>query len=180
MYGIERQDKILNILKEKKSCSVSYLSKELLFSEATIRRDLNELSKQMKIRKTFGGAVILESYSSVISKGLPIRLLPSVMLWGAPGVGKSQGVREIAKEIEFQTDKKVIVTDVRLLLFNPIERDLICRRLHRLRRGRYFIKEKYVNNVRAVVHLKNLRLEPNSQGLVRVGGRNSSKIYRIE
>lgn len=66
MYGIERQDKILNILKEKKSCSVSYLSKELLFSEATIRRDLNELSKQMKIRKTFGGAVILESYSSVI------------------------------------------------------------------------------------------------------------------
>lgn len=64
MYNIERQEKILEILKEKKSCSVSYLASELLFSEATIRRDLNELSKEMKIRKTFGGAIILEEYSS--------------------------------------------------------------------------------------------------------------------
>lgn len=66
MYNIERQEKILEILKDKKSCSVSYLAKELLFSEATIRRDLNELSKDMKIRKTFGGAVIMEKYSSEI------------------------------------------------------------------------------------------------------------------
>lgn len=66
MYNIERQEKILEILKEKKSCSVSYLAKKLLFSEATIRRDLNELNKEMKIRKTFGGAVILEKYSSYV------------------------------------------------------------------------------------------------------------------
>lgn len=66
MYGIERQEKILEILKEKKSCSVSCLAKELLFSEATIRRDLNVLSKEMKIQKTFGGAVILEKYHSEI------------------------------------------------------------------------------------------------------------------
>ena len=66
MYNIERQEKILEILRDKKSCSVSYLAKELLFSEATIRRDLNELSKDMKIRKTFGGAVIMEKYSSEI------------------------------------------------------------------------------------------------------------------
>lgn len=66
MYNIERQEKILEILREKKSCSVSYLAKSLLFSEATIRRDLNELSKDMKIRKTFGGAVIVEKYSSEI------------------------------------------------------------------------------------------------------------------
>lgn len=66
MYDIERQNKILEILKEKKSCSVAYLARELMFSESTIRRDLNELSKQMRVRKTFGGAVILENYSSVI------------------------------------------------------------------------------------------------------------------
>ncbi|MBE7026504.1 MAG: DeoR/GlpR transcriptional regulator [Ruminococcaceae bacterium] len=64
MYNIERQEKILEILKEKKSCSVSYLANELFFSETTIRRDLNELSKKMKIKKTFGGAVFLEKYSS--------------------------------------------------------------------------------------------------------------------
>ena len=64
---------------------------------------------------------LAQTYSSVIGKGLPIRLLPSVMLWGAPGVGKSQAVRQIAKEIQLSTGKKTVVTDVRLLLFNPID-----------------------------------------------------------
>lgn len=62
-----------------------------------------------------------QSYSTIINKGLPIKTMPSVMLWGAPGVGKSQAVREIAAEIERETGKKVNVTDVRLLLFNPID-----------------------------------------------------------
>ncbi len=43
------------------------------------------------------------------------------MLWGHPGVGKSQGVREIAAEIEKQTGRDVRITDVRLLLFNPVD-----------------------------------------------------------
>ena len=62
-----------------------------------------------------------ETYSTVINSGMPIRTVPSVMLWGAPGVGKSQAVRQIAKEIEENTGKSVFVTDVRLLLFNPID-----------------------------------------------------------
>ena len=60
-------------------------------------------------------------YCSVINKNIPINTLPSVMLWGAPGVGKSQAIRQLAKEIESQTGKKAVVTDVRLLLFNPID-----------------------------------------------------------
>ena len=43
------------------------------------------------------------------------------MLWGPPGVGKSQAARQIAKNIEMQTGKKTVITDVRLLLFNPID-----------------------------------------------------------
>ena len=61
------------------------------------------------------------AYCTAINKNLPIRVLPSVMLWGAPGVGKSQAVRQIAKEIERGTGKRAVVTDVRLLLFNPID-----------------------------------------------------------
>lgn len=60
-------------------------------------------------------------YSAVINKNLPIRLIPSVMLWGPPGVGKSQAVRQLARELEIRTKKKTKVTDVRLLLFNPID-----------------------------------------------------------
>lgn len=37
-----------------------------MFSEATIRRDLNALDKEMKIRKTFGGAVIMEKYKTEV------------------------------------------------------------------------------------------------------------------
>jgi len=61
------------------------------------------------------------AYCTVINRELPIKALPSVMLWGAPGIGKSQAIRQLAKEIEKKTGKKTVVTDVRLLLFNPID-----------------------------------------------------------
>ena len=61
------------------------------------------------------------AYISVIEKGLPLKLLPAVMLWGPPGVGKSQAVRQVGARIQQKTGKKVKVTDVRLLLFNPID-----------------------------------------------------------
>ena len=47
--------------------------------------------------------------------------LPTLMLWGAPGIGKSQSFRAIAKKLEQITGKKVVITDVRLLLFNPVD-----------------------------------------------------------
>ena len=62
-----------------------------------------------------------DAYSKLIENGLSVWTMPSVMLWGPPGGGKSQAVRQIAKEIEENTGKKVNVTDVRLLLFNPID-----------------------------------------------------------
>jgi len=66
-------------------------------------------------------AHLLKAYAAVINNSLPIFLMPSVMLWGPPGVGKSQGVRQLAAQIEVEAGKKVRVTDVRLLLFNPID-----------------------------------------------------------
>ncbi len=62
-----------------------------------------------------------DAYCKVINQGLSIKTMPSVMLWGAPGVGKSQAIRQIAQTIEEETGKKAVVTDVRLLLFNPID-----------------------------------------------------------
>ena len=61
------------------------------------------------------------AYCTIIQNNHPIKTMPSVMLWGPPGVGKSQAVRQIAKEIGEKTGKTVNVTDVRLLLFNPID-----------------------------------------------------------
>ena len=49
--------------------------------------------------------ILSKSYCSVINSGLPIKTLPSVMLWGPPGVGKSQLVRQLAKNIETKTKR---------------------------------------------------------------------------
>ena len=65
--------------------------------------------------------LLSESYLRVIGSGLSPASFPSVMLWGPPGVGKSQAVRQIAERIRSGSGKRVEVTDVRLLLFNPID-----------------------------------------------------------
>lgn len=61
------------------------------------------------------------AYISIIKSKASLKSFPSVMLWGPPGVGKSQGIRQIANEIAEQTGKRVEITDVRLLLFNPVD-----------------------------------------------------------
>lgn len=49
------------------------------------------------------------------------RKLPAIMLWGAPGVGKSDAIKQIAKELAETTKRTPHVTDVRLLLYNPVD-----------------------------------------------------------
>lgn len=61
-------------------------------------------------------------YSAFIknSKDNDLSNIVSTFLWSSPGIGKSQGVREIASSVEKKTGKKVVVTDIRLLLYNPV------------------------------------------------------------
>ena len=64
---------------------------------------------------------LANAYANFIKSNISLKKFPSVMLWGAPGVGKSQGVRQIAQLLREKTGKRVEVTDVRLLLFNPVD-----------------------------------------------------------
>ncbi len=61
------------------------------------------------------------AYSALINADKPLTLFPSTMLWGPPGVGKSQAVRQLAQKLQDATGKRTVVTDVRLLLFSPID-----------------------------------------------------------
>lgn len=61
------------------------------------------------------------AYTALILSGIPVKTFPAVMLWGAPGVGKSQAMRQVALEIERKTGKMVDIIDVRLILFNPVD-----------------------------------------------------------
>lgn len=68
---------------------------------------------------------LVETLSDLISKAVDNNIsfcdLPAIMLWGMPGVGKSQAVRAIAQKVGKLTAKRTHITDVRLLLFNPID-----------------------------------------------------------
>ena len=63
---------------------------------------------------------MIKLFTTMYANQKPIDV-PSQMLWGPPGIGKSQGVKAFAKEFEIVTGKTVITTDVRLLLFNPVD-----------------------------------------------------------
>lgn len=57
MLKNQRQNEILEILKQEKYASVSDLSRKLFASQPTVRRDLNCLEKQGLIRRSHGGAI---------------------------------------------------------------------------------------------------------------------------
>ncbi|MCR5100640.1 MAG: DeoR/GlpR family DNA-binding transcription regulator [Butyrivibrio sp.] len=61
MLTEERRKQIVSIVNEKKAVTVAELTELLDSSEATIRRDLNALSKASLINKVFGGATSLDS-----------------------------------------------------------------------------------------------------------------------
>ena len=85
---------------------------------------MNEESKQMNIPNMSISSVIekLQTlYCSAIENKIAFKSFPTPFFWGAAGIGKSEGVYQMAQGIEEKTGKKVSVTDVRLLLFSPVD-----------------------------------------------------------
>lgn len=64
MLAQERFERILEILREKQSVTVTDLTKWLNTSESTIRRDLTELNRQGLLIKVHGGATSVKSVLS--------------------------------------------------------------------------------------------------------------------
>ncbi len=61
MFALERQKRILELLNQNGSVSVSKLSAEFSITEETVRRDLEKLEKQEQLLRTHGGAVPIDS-----------------------------------------------------------------------------------------------------------------------
>lgn len=71
MLSIERREEILKLMRQRQTVSVDDLSSRFFVSAATIRRDLDRLSRENLIKRTYGGAVLLDGGSSDIP--LPLR-----------------------------------------------------------------------------------------------------------
>ncbi len=67
MFALERQKKILEILRNEGAVSVSRLSNDLKVTEETIRRDLEKLESQECLKRTHGGAVPIDEGTYEIS-----------------------------------------------------------------------------------------------------------------
>lgn len=65
MVNLERQKNILDLLKEKKSMTVSDLAQKLYVSEATIRRDLSEMKGTGLIERSHGGASLPDNADEI-------------------------------------------------------------------------------------------------------------------
>jgi DNA polymerase III delta prime subunit len=74
-----------------------------------------------KIVSTAGLIDILYKSFSTYTRQNIIKKHPSVFIQGQPGIGKSQAVIQIAEMLHDSLKKEVIIHDVRLLLFNPID-----------------------------------------------------------
>lgn len=61
----ERQNSILNVLKEEKSIRVNKIAKTLYVSEATIRRDLAEMENMGLIERSHGGAILAQNSEEI-------------------------------------------------------------------------------------------------------------------
>lgn len=70
MFNIERQEEIMHLLEQRKSMTVRTLSQLLYTSESTVRRDLAELERSGRVRRTFGGVVLEET----LNKEVPLLL----------------------------------------------------------------------------------------------------------
>lgn len=64
MLTFERREAIKKILEENKTATVEELSDKFFVSQSTIRRDLEKISGSGAIRRTYGGAVMLENLAS--------------------------------------------------------------------------------------------------------------------
>lgn len=99
MFNIERQEEILNILEKCRSIGVNKLSEMLYVSPPTIRRDLDCLEEQGKVRRTHGGVVLRQT----AEKEIPL------MLREDQNSGAKQIIAE--KAAEYINDGDVVFLD---------------------------------------------------------------------
>ncbi len=66
MFSEERRHQIIDIIKQQKFINVPTLAQRFYTSEATIRRDLDKLKKTGLLKRTYGGAVLIEGIDSEI------------------------------------------------------------------------------------------------------------------
>lgn len=84
MFGVERRNKIMNMLYEKRSILVQEAAAAFNVTEETIRRDLKELESQGLLTRTHGGAILADD----IRLETPLNIREGINISGKDIIGK--------------------------------------------------------------------------------------------
>ena len=139
MIPFERQEKLLQILKEKKSASIKVLSQLLYISEASVRRDVELLEQRGYVKRVYGG-VMLACYQntvvplelrdndhSVVKEELARRAAQLIHDGDTILLDGSSTVRRIVKYIGGKRNLKIITNNLRIFTeCNSSEVQLYC------------------------------------------------------
>lgn len=131
MIPAQRQEKVLEFLKENGAASISALSSLLGVSEATIRRDLEELSKRSLVVRTHGGATYKDrTEGTLFEPGYDFRIHTNIeekrrIAFKAAGlIGDGQSIildsgsttLELVKYLKNRNRLNVVTNDVRIAI----------------------------------------------------------------
>jgi DeoR/GlpR family transcriptional regulator of sugar metabolism len=99
MLTLERQNAIRDMLHREKAVSIAVLSERLTTSTASIRRDLEKLEQQGLVKRTYGGAVLIEG----VREEIPVIVRE---------IEQKEAKQKIAKKAaEFISDQDTIFMD---------------------------------------------------------------------
>lgn len=130
MLALERQQYIIEKIKQEKSVKVIELSKDFGVTEETIRRDLEKIEKQGILKRTYGGAVLIEQEvqdvedtpfslrvkENTSSKQKIAKAVASLLKTGeVVMLDSSTTCLEVAKNIDKQEKMTVITNSVSIL-----------------------------------------------------------------
>lgn len=72
MLAKERQNEIMELLKNNKIIKITDIVKLFQVSHETVRRDLEALQEQNLVRRVYGGAILIEDKADIIPSQIPL------------------------------------------------------------------------------------------------------------
>jgi len=74
MLAEQRRNRILEILAEKGAVTVNELYRRLKVSRETIRRDITRLAEENRLRKTHGGALVIDQFEPAFADRMEVNI----------------------------------------------------------------------------------------------------------
>lgn len=128
MRGKDRIERIMDILQDEKSATVTDLSERFGVTEETIRRDLNKLSEEGRVTRTYGGAVLTKApavesnhfYKRMASyadekRAIALKVLPLLENKRSVAADSSTTVLEVLKLLKDRQDLTVLTNSTEAL-----------------------------------------------------------------